>query len=164
MKLVSILLFFCGTLFVTAQAYMGRTDQKFQVGANLQDFGSGISASYDYGLGPNISVGMTASYVIGVSEDVVDRTVKRFDTKARFNAHLGPVMGVSDLFDLYPGLDIGLKNLGFHTGVRYFFSDGLGVYSEIGFPIAKYKTKDLSIGDRLHNQFTINFGATFNFL
>jgi hypothetical protein len=26
--------------------------------------------------------------------------------------------------DLYPGLDLGLKNLGAHLGFRYFFSDG----------------------------------------
>jgi hypothetical protein len=39
--------------------------------------------------------------------------------------------------DLYPGLDLGLKNLGAHLGFRYFFSDGFGLFAEAGVPIAK---------------------------
>ncbi len=164
MRLIRVIIFFCGTVFLSAQAYTGAGDQKFQVGANLQNNGSGIVASYDYGLGQNISVGVTSTYTLGINEYVDDGARKRFDAKARFSAHLGPIIGISDAFDIYPGLDLGLKNFGFHTGVRYFFSDGFGVYSEIGFPIAKYKTDDLTIADELHNQLSINIGATFNFL
>jgi hypothetical protein len=153
-----------GTTTAIAQGYSGRGDQKFQVGANLQDNGTGIQASYDYGLGENISIGAVSSYLLGINSDVDDGARERFDVKARFSAHLGPVMGVSDRFDLYPGLDLGLKNFGFHTGARYFFSEGFGVYTELGFPLARYETGDLTPAEELHNQFVINIGASFNFL
>lgn len=149
---------------MAAQGYSGRGDQKFQVGANLQNNGTGISASYDYGLGQNISVGAVSSYLLGIGSNVDNGARERFDLKARFSAHLGPVIGVSDRFDLYPGLDLGLKNFGFHTGARYFFSDGFGVYTELGFPIAKYDTGELTPAEELHNQFAINLGVSFNFL
>lgn len=149
---------------MAAQGYSGRGDQKFQVGANLQNNGTGISASYDYGLGQNISVGAVSSYLLGIGSNVDNGARERFDLKARFSAHLGPVIGVSDRFDLYPGLDLGLKNFGFHTGARYFFSDGFGVYMELGFPIAKYDTGELTPAEELHNQFAINLGVSFNFL
>ena len=165
MKSTLITLFlFAGTLILSAQAYSGKGDQKFQVGVNLQNNGSGIEGSYDYGLGENISIGITSAYLLGIDNGIDDGARERFDAKARFSAHLGPVMGLSDRFDLYPGLDLGLKNFGFHTGARYFFSDGFGVYTELGFPIAKYKTEDLTPAEKLHNQFTINLGASFNFL
>ena len=152
------------TLQITAQGYSGRGDQKFQVGANLQNNATGITASYDYGLGQNISVGAVSSYLLGIGSNIDNGARERFDLKARFSAHLGPVIGVSDRFDLYPGLDLGLKNFGFHTGARYFFSDGFGVYTELGFPIAKYDTGELSPAEELHNQFAINLGVSFNFL
>lgn len=163
-KILFTLIFTLSTIaFVSAQAYSGHGDQKFQVGANLQDNGSGIVASYDYGLGENISVGATSSYLLGIANGVDDDTLERFDLKVRFSAHLGSIIGVSDDFDLFPGLDLGLKNFGFHTGVRYFFSDGLGVYSEFGFPIAKYETGDLTPAEKFHNQFNLNLGVVFNF-
>jgi len=73
-------------------------------------------------------------------------------------------MGIDNRFDLYPGPDVGLKNFGFHTGARLFFSGGFGVYTEFGFPIASYKTEDLTPAEQLHNQFSVNIGASFNFL
>ncbi|NHF58762.1 hypothetical protein FK220_005385 [Flavobacteriaceae bacterium TP-CH-4] len=161
---VFVFLFICVPIFIWGQAYSGKNDQKFQVGANVQSNGSGIVASYDYGLGENISIGAISSYLLGVNSSIDDSTRERFDVKARFSAHLGPVIGISDAFDIYPGLDLGLKNFGFHTGARYFFSDGFGVYTELGFPIAKYETDALTPAEKLHNQFVINLGASFNFL
>ncbi len=161
---IAILFLLAGTISAWAQGYSGKGDQKFQVGANLQNNATGITASYDYGLGENISIGATSSYSLGIGSGLDNGARERFDAKARFSAHLGPVMGISDRFDLYPGLDLGLKNFGFHTGARYFFSDGFGVFTELGFPIAKYNTGDLSPAQELHNQFTINLGASFNFL
>lgn len=161
---LALLILLMGTTASFAQGYSGRGDQKFQVGANLQNNGTGITASYDYGLGENISIGAISSYVLGLNSAIDNGARERFDAKARFSAHLGPLMGISDRFDLYPGLDLGLKNFGFHTGARYFFSDGIGVFTELGFPIAKYDTGDLSPAEELHNQFVINLGVTFNFL
>jgi hypothetical protein len=60
--------------------------------------------------------------------------------------------------DIYPGLDLSLKNFGGHVGFRYFLSDGFGLFSEAVFPIAKYDTDS----DGFNNQFILNIGASFN--
>ncbi len=162
MKKIIVLSFILVSTFVTAQAYKGKGDVKFQVGANLQKWGSGISASTDFGLGENMSFGFVASYLLNTTTIYgTPKFVDRVDVKARFNANLGNVLKISDKADVYPGLDLGLRNFGGHLGARYFFTNGFGVYSEAGFPIAKYKT-DPSGYDYLNNQFVFTIGASFN--
>ncbi|MDO6761170.1 hypothetical protein Q4566_13245 [Tamlana sp. 2_MG-2023] len=151
--------------FVNGQAFSGKGDQKFQVGANLQSEATGINLSYDYGLGENISIGLSSSYALGISDELalIDEPDfgERFDLKARFNANIGNVINIDDNFDLYPGLSLSLKNLGGHVGARYFFTSGFGIFTEAQFPIAKYDN-NLSPAEEIHNQFTMNVGATFN--
>ncbi|MCK0188760.1 porin family protein [Arenibacter sp. F20364] len=147
---------------LNAQAFDGKGDMKFQIGANFQDNGSGIVVTYDYGLGENFSLGLSSSYVLGVEELIDADFGDRIDFKARFNANLGSVFQLGDKVDIYPGLDLGLKNFGGHLGVRYFFSDGFGIFTELGAPIAKYKTDTLSPAEELHNQFVFSLGASFN--
>ena len=148
--------------FANAQAFSGKGDQKLQVGANLQEHGSGINVAYDYGLGENISIGITSSYLLGVSSGIDPDFIDRFDLKARFNANIGNVLGVSENFDLYPGLNLSLKNFGGHIGARYFFTTGFGVYTEAAFPIAKYNSDPLTPSEKLNNQFVLCLGASFN--
>lgn len=160
--------------FANAQAFSGSGDQKFQVGANFQSHATGLNLSYDYGLGENISVGVSSSYALGISTELRDgrevlgvRVVDkagfddRFDLKARFNANIGNVLKIDENFDLYPGLSFSLKNFGGHIGARYFFTSGFGVYTEAQFPIAKYKD-NLTPAQQLNNQFSVNLGAVFN--
>ncbi|WP_026712972.1 DUF6646 family protein [Flavobacterium daejeonense] len=150
--------------FANAQAFSGKGDTKFDVAANIQEHGSGIRISTDFGLGENISVGATASYLLSVDKDGLGNKPDfgdRADLKVRFNANLGNVFNVDEKVDIYPGLDLGLRNFGAHLGVRYFFTDGFGIMSEIGFPIAKYKPEATGF-ERLNNQFTFNIGASFN--
>ena len=84
-----------------------------------------------------------------------------FDIKARFSANIGSVMKLPEAIDIYPGLNICLRNFGAHAGIRYFFSDGFGVFSEVGFPIAKYNSDPVGY-EQLNNQFQISVGASFN--
>ena len=60
--------------------------------------------------------------------------------------------------DIYPGLNLGLKNFGAHLGFRYFFSDGFGLYTEAEFPIARYNNNNAGF----NNQFVVHVGASFN--
>ncbi|WP_458628039.1 DUF6646 family protein [Winogradskyella sp. PC D3.3] len=146
--------------FGNAQAFEGKGDQKFQVGANIQDSATGINVSFDHGLGENISVGVSSSYALGGASWIEDLDFgDRFDLKARFNANLGNVINIDENFDFYPGLNLSLKNFGGHVGARYFFSEGFGVYTEANFPLAKYDTDDVI---DIHNQFALNIGMTFN--
>jgi hypothetical protein len=149
---------------MNAQGYKGKGDTKFDVGMNIQNGGSGIGLSFDFGSGENMSFGFVTSYLLSVNKDDLGNKpefMDRFDAKARFNANLGSVLKLDPKMDIYPGLDLGLRNFGAHLGFRYFFTDGFGVYSEAGMPLAKYDTT-LTGFDHLNNQFVFNIGACFN--
>jgi hypothetical protein len=162
MKKILIVLFLAISDFVSAQAYKGKGDIKFLVGANIQKWGSGISVATDFGIGENMSYGFVTSYLLNTNEDFgTPKFEDRFDVKALFNANIGNVFKLKNNIDIYPGLDLGLRNFGAHLGARYFFTNGFGVYSEIGFPIAQYKTSPSGY-DYLNNQFVFNIGASFN--
>ncbi|NDP25821.1 MAG: hypothetical protein GZ087_00095 [Flavobacterium sp.] len=146
---------------VNAQAFKGKGDTKLDIGATLQNGGTGVVASADFGLGENFSIGVLSSYLLGANEYLGEKPSVdyRFDAKLRFNANLGNVLNVSPKFDLYPGLNIGLKNFGGHIGARYFFTDGFGVFTEFSAPFAKY---DKEASSRYNNGTSFNIGASFN--
>ncbi|WP_340170290.1 DUF6646 family protein [Lacinutrix sp.] len=133
------------------------------MGGNFQDFAFGINISYDYGLGENISVGVSSTYGLNVkNNDILNAKFgDRFDIKAHFNANLDNVINIDDNFDVYPGLSLSTKNFGGHLGFRYLFTDGFGVYTELNTPLAKYKEKPIG-RENINNQFTISLGAVFN--
>jgi outer membrane protein G len=162
MKKIILLVAILSVSLINAQAFIGSGDNKFQVGANFQDNATGLNLSYDFGVGENMSFGVSSTYALGVNENIDASFGDRFDVKARFNANLGNVVSSDENFDIYPGLNFSLKNFGGHLGARYFFSDGFGVYSEINVPLAKYNTDILTPAEKLHNQFTVSFGAAFN--
>jgi hypothetical protein len=164
MKKTFLVLLLSSVYLINAQAYKGKGDTKFDVGMNIQNGGSGIHLSTDFGLGENMSFGFVASYLLSVNSNILGNKPEfrdRFDAKARFNANLGNVLKLNPKMDVYPGLDLGLKNFGVHLGFRYFFTDGFGVYSEAGIPLAKYDTTITGF-DNLNNQFVFNIGASFN--
>jgi len=161
MKKIIVIVALCVTSLMNAQAFTGKGDSKFQVGANFQKNITGITISYDIGLGENMSLGVLGVYALdinGISANFGDR----FDLKARFNANIGNILNIDENFDVYPGLHLGLKNFGGHLGMRYFFSSGFGIYSEFNVPFAKYKTGSLNVADTIYNQFNVNVGAVFN--
>ena len=166
MKKILMAAAFAAFGFIGAQtsAFNGQGDTRFQIGANFQDGGTGIMTSLDYGLGDSFSIGAQAGYLLGYDEiagfgkpDFGDR----FDIKARFNAHLVKVIGLPSNFDLYPGLNLGLKNFGGHVGAKYYFSEGFGLFAEAQFPFAKYNDND-KIYRNLNNQFAFNVGVSFD--
>jgi hypothetical protein len=160
MKKIITLVLLVSAGFANAQAFKGKGDAKFQVGANIQKGGTGIHVSTDFGLGENMSYGFAGSYLLNTTEGSPSNMKfgDRVDVKARFNANLGNVFGLTKSMDIYPGLDLGLKNFGAHLGFRYFFTQGFGVYTEAGVPIAKYDNNAIDY----NNQFTFNIGASFN--
>lgn len=154
-------------LFSNAQSYKGKGDIKMQIGALIQNGGTGIVVSNDYGIGENMSFGFVASYMLNAEGvTIADVNYKpefsdRADAKVRFNANIGNVLGLEDNMDVYPGLNLGTRNFGAHLGFRYFFTDGFGVYSEAGIPIAKYDATPNVFG-KYNNQFVFQIGACFN--
>ena len=148
---------------VNAQAYKGKGDIKAQVGLNIQDHGTGINIGADFGLGENMSYGFVASYLLSVTQvgGIKPEFKDRADAKIRFNANLGNVFGFDKKMDIYPGLNLGTRNFGAHLGFRYFFTEGFGVYTEAGIPIAKYDP-NVNGFEEYNNQFVFQIGASFN--
>lgn len=162
MKNLFILIALITTSILNAQAYKGKGDNKFQVGLNVQNNATGLNLSYDIGVGENISFGLSSIYVLGIDDNIGASFGDRFDLKARFNANIGNVINVDEQLDIYPGLNFGLHNFGGHLGFRYFFTDGFGIFTELNTPLAKYNSGTLSPAEKIHNQFSVNIGATFN--
>lgn len=160
MKKIITLLLLASFGLTNAQAFKGKGDGKFDIGAVFQDGGTGIGATADFGLGLNISFGFGASYILGVSNGYIEEQnfSDRFDAEVRMNANLGSVFQLNPKMDIYPGLDLSLKNFGAHLGMRYFFTDGFGVFTEAAVPIAKYDSQAAGF----NNQFNISLGASFN--
>lgn len=147
----------------SAQVFKGKGDIKGQVGFGFQDGGSSLVFTNDYGIGENISIGIYGAYMLKADQIEASKPKfdDKFDLKLRFNANIGSVINIDKNFDLYPGLSLSLKNLGGHVGARYFFTEGFGVFTEVGFPVAKYKTDP--VGYQIYNnQFVISAGASFN--
>lgn len=175
MKTIFTFILVLATTTIFAQAYTGKGDTKFQVGGNFQSEGSGINATYDMGIGENISIGVSTIYLLGVTDFAEDSLglleeaefLDRFDVRARFNANLSNVLNIDENFDLYPGLNLGLKNFGGHVGARYFFTEGFGVYTEVQIPFASYTNDDdFTLAElprkTLNNQINFSLGASFN--
>lgn len=163
MKKISTIVAVVIVTFTNAQAYKGKGDIKAQVGLNAQNHGTGINVSADFGIGENMSYGFVASYLLSVDEVAGNKPNfdDRADAKVRFNANLGNVFKLDKAMDIYPGLNLGTRNFGAHLGFRYFFTDGFGLYSEAGIPLAKYDTNVQGF-DEYNNQFVFQIGASFN--
>lgn len=159
MKKIFTIVLLTAVCVVNAQAFKGNGDRKLNIGMTAQNGGTGVLASADFGLGENFSVGILGSYLLGGSQIQDVKSEYRFDAKARFNANLGNVLNVSPKFDLYPGLNLGIKNFGGHLGARYFFSDGFGIFTEFSAPFAKY---DKDAASKYNNGTSFNIGASFN--
>lgn len=147
----------------SAQVYKGKGDTKLQIGFNAQNHANGITGTVDFGIGKNLSYGFSATYLLGADKigDVKPDFGDRADIKARLNANIGDVLGIGETVDVYPGLNLGLRNFGGHLGVRYFFTDGFGLFSEAAVPFAKYDSNVQGF-DHYNNQFTFQIGAVFN--
>ena len=163
MKKISTIVAVVMVTITNAQAYKGKGDIKAQVGMNIQDDGTGINVSADFGIGENMSYGFVASYLLSVDEVAGDKPNfdDRSDLKVRFNANLGNVFKLDKAMDIYPGLNLGTRNFGAHIGFRYFFTEGFGVYTEAGVPLARYDSNVQGF-DEYNNQFVFQIGASFN--
>lgn len=132
-KLVLMLMLFMGAA-VSAQAYTGKGDQKVNLGLNAWGYGTGITATYDYGLNQLISIGAGGNaYFDNYRDNNKDNRVFIF---GRVNFHLREALELPEQLDIYPGVDLGVLGrdfgIGAHIGARYFFTEKFGVFAEVG--------------------------------
>jgi hypothetical protein len=130
MKKLSLLLLL--GLFSTSiytQSFEGKGDVKANIGYDLYGYGNGIKATLDLGLCDIFSIGAGGSYYFDEESD--------YFLFARTAVHFGLMLDLPSKFDFYPGIEIGYlesNDVGFTAfiGARYFFTDNLGVYAELG--------------------------------
>ncbi|MET3537746.1 DUF6646 family protein [Chryseobacterium limigenitum] len=133
-KLVFMFMLVLGGALVNAQAYTGKGDQKIQLGLSAWGYGTGVTGTYDYGLNKLISVGGGLNaYFNGYKDDDKDNRVFIF---GRLNFHLREALDLPEKLDIYPGVDVGVLGkdfgIGAHIGARYFFTEKIGVFAEVG--------------------------------
>ncbi|MDO4224420.1 MAG: hypothetical protein Q4C75_00825 [Bergeyella zoohelcum] len=119
---------------VSAQAWNGKGDQKVQVGLNGWGNGTGITATYDYGLSHLVSLGAGANAYFSGYKD--SNNSNNFFIFGRVNFHLQDVLDLPSKWDIYPGADVGVLGntfgIGVHLGARYYFTDKIGAFIEAG--------------------------------
>lgn len=140
---VVVLCFF--THQIHAQAYQqGR--QTLNAGLAI-GYGTGLSASYDFGVHEFISVGAIGAFT---TRNFIGTDRTSFGLGARGSVHLGSFindpLGIdNDKFDPYAGLLVGFRTenyvnsytrglVGLYLGGKYYFQEKLGVYVELGAP------------------------------
>lgn len=114
--------------------------------------GVALTAAFDAGVAPNITVGGVAGYRSYGS--VATYNYRSFDIGARGSYHFNELLKLaSDKVDLYAGVGISyfsfsyggyLDNYGtvyvpIHLGARYLFSDNIGGFAELGSSLATLK-------------------------
>ena len=124
---------FFGTI-AYAQAYTGKGDQKVQAGLSAWGYGTGVTGTYDYGLNKLVSVGAGLNvYFDNYKDHDKDNRVFVF---GRVNFHLNEALDLPAKWDIYPGVDVGVLGkdfgIGAHIGARYFFTEKIGVFAEVG--------------------------------
>jgi len=129
-KLIILLVLFFTVFSVQSQSFKGKGDNKIDVGFEVYGNGNGIKATYDYGLSDLFSIGAGASFYFSNDEN-------DYFIYARTNLHLGILMDLPQPFDIYPGFEIGYLSsndigLSGYLGLKYFFTDKIGVFAEIG--------------------------------
>lgn len=124
---------FLGTA-ANAQAYTGKGDQKIQLGMSAWGYGTGVTGTYDYGLNKLLSVGAGLNAYFGDYKD--NDKDNRVFVFGRLNFHLQEALDLPSQWDIYPGVDIGVLGkdfgIGAHIGARYFFTEKVGVFAEVG--------------------------------
>lgn len=133
-KLVFMVLMFFFGITANAQAWTGKGDQKIQLGLSAWGYGTGVTGTYDYGLNKLISVGAGLNgYFSNYKNDDKDNRVFVF---GRLNFHLQEALNLPPKLDIYPGVDVGVVGkdfgIGAHIGARYFFTERIGVFAEVG--------------------------------
>lgn len=131
-KILSFLLL--NLVFVSAvfsQTFTGKADQKLQAGFNFYGNGTGIKASYDYGLNDNFSIGAGGVFFSSGSYQ------SKIFLFGRGDYHFAQKLSLPEELDLYLGLELGLLGntdfgLGAHLGARYPIRNNLYLFAEVG--------------------------------
>ncbi|MDI9878294.1 hypothetical protein [Flectobacillus longus] len=156
MKKLVVLLFMFIAAFITSNAQA----QAFQNGDKLLNLGLGLNSYYSGGVpfGASFEVGIDDDLSVGANVDYLSNSNYGYRFTAlyfggRGSYHFNRVLNIKDeKFDLYAGADLGYRSfswadsysglsidsygsgiyLGVHLGAKYYFSDKVGAFAELG--------------------------------
>ena len=123
-----------------AQSYDGKDDTKIFLGYTNIGSKSGIDFQVDRGLSDLISCGARMTVLINPdnrkTNNSVDEGFKAFDAidaSAFLRFHFSEPLRLSEKIDPFISLDAGLRSIGANIGVKYNFSEVIGIYAFYGY-------------------------------
>ena len=163
---------------VFSQAFDGQGDKKFSIAANIQNGGQGLNLISDTGISDYVSMGFNFGLIVNSpgDEDAKDSNgysieksklfLEKLDFNYRVNGHFGRLIGMSEISDVYGGLNIGFRNLGIQAGYRYFITEGFGFFGEAVVPVVKFDLFEKDNNSnyyKFYEQPSVNLGIVFIF-
>ena len=151
-----------------SQAYDGYHDFKIFLGYSNVGGKYGVDFQLDKGLSDLVSYGANFTFLIKPDErettDNVDNTFKKFDSfdiGAFFRFHFSESLNLSEKVDPYLGVDVSLRSIGAHAGIKYNFSETIGVYAMFKHSFSSSLTGDHKVSGEEYDVFedNINFFA-----
>ncbi|HIP49747.1 MAG TPA: hypothetical protein EYG92_12390 [Lutibacter sp.] len=130
-KLLIVLITLISFSTLQAQSFTGQGDQKLQAGFTFYGYGTGIKATYDYGLNESFSIGVGANFFnSGIYSS-------GFFIFGRGDYHFQEIIDIPNELDVYIGAELGLIGksnfgIGGHIGARYEFANNLSAFLEVG--------------------------------
>ena len=162
-KILTLLLF--GSVLLSAQAYDGGGDEKIFLGYANVGGKSGVEAQYDIGINDLLSYGFCATVLAGTdkkNDDNNNNAFNGFNLGFFLRFHFLEALKLKDKTDPYLGIDVSMKSLGLHAGVKYNFSDAIGMYAQIqqGFSNSFWNDNNDGYINYFGKKFGFNVGMT----
>ena len=147
-----------------AQAWDGEGDIKVYAGYANVGGRSGIELGSDYALSDFVSVGGQLTYVnVKDYDEGRDRAFMGYDFSLTGNYHWAEVLKLPSVLDIYSGVSVGLRTAGLQAGVRYNFSEAIGVYGQVRQNLFKTFGDDVEHGRVYQGKTALSVGLTVTF-
>jgi outer membrane immunogenic protein len=147
MKKIIFLIVLCTSVGTFAQGPLGKGKVQFNAGIGASGWGIPVYAGIDFGVAPDITVGIEGSY--RSYNYAFSEKVSIIGIGVNGNYHFNRVLEIPSKWDLYAGLGLGYYiwnfnntqiqgygnsgiGLGGQVGGRYFFSDKFAINLELG--------------------------------
>lgn len=133
--LYAVLVLLCSTN-IYSQAYDGEGDYKLLLGYTHVGSLNGAELKFDRAWSDLVSSGGKFTFLFNVpstSNDEFEKTQNAFasfDVGLFLNFHFSETFKLEENIDPYIGLDGSIKTLGAHAGLKYHFTETIGLYVE----------------------------------
>ncbi len=157
---------FAGAQQVQAQAFDADYDFKIFAGYLNKGGKSGVLLGAEYGRSRFFSFGCFAQALFNVKNDDGEKMefISCTELNFRCNFHWTDVFHLPSNFDIYTGINTGLRAVGLQGGIRYNFSERFGLYGEVQQPLMRtFVSDDKDFYNKLFSKkFGFSVGFTIN--